>query len=143
MKPLFKRDRFFIPAGKCPVDLEGTDAETVRQWCLDVAEALAPDRPGSSTLEYYARQYYYGFGDARNPEAYEEVCGHIRAAFGLARELPPEPLSEEPAPKTTRTPSKSAKPPKGPSAAPMKAKREAPPPPPRKRKSPPPPPPKK
>ena len=132
----FRLNRYYIPSGKCPVDLTGTDEATVRQWMEDVQAALTgvEDVCGSSTFIYYARQFYHPFvkehPTGTNPQ-WEEVKGHVRVAFGLSRIKPPY-AEPKPPPPPPAPPKRAA-----PTPPPM---RTAPPPPPAKKKSPPPPP---
>ena len=126
----YQRNRYYIPAGKCPVDLTATDEETVRQWMEDVQAALTgvEDVCGSSTFIYFARQFYHPFTIEHpvdlNPQ-WAEVRGHIRVAFGLSRIKPPYAAPKPPTP--TPPPMRAAPPPPPPS------KKKRPPPPPRKR----------
>lgn len=126
-------DCYYIPRGKPPVELTGTDAETVDQWMEDVQQAM-PEKCGSSTYLHWLRYFYSCV--AQEPDekaAYEEVRGHIREAFGLSRVPPRRPPPPPPKAKAKAPPPPPPPKAKAPPPPPSRPKPKAPPPPPPRR----------
>ena len=62
-----------IPAGKCPVKLEGSDIKSVKSWMIALVEAK-PVGYGyePSAFKYYSRQFY-----EMGKEDYRTICSHV------------------------------------------------------------------
>jgi hypothetical protein len=76
-----RRDQFELgymivatPAGTCPVKLKGIDADTVKNWAVDVIEAGRRQMRNFSfaAVKYFVREFY----DIHGPE-YKIVCNHL------------------------------------------------------------------
>jgi len=62
-----------IPAGKCPVKLEGADKESIREWITSLID-LKPKGYGyePTVFKYYSRQFY-DFGK----DEYKQICNNV------------------------------------------------------------------
>jgi len=71
------KGNIIIPDGKCPVNLQATDQETVEKWAVDVVQAGRPSNLFTDeAIIYFVREFYDCGSDA-----YNTVVGYLKAMF--------------------------------------------------------------